>query len=47
MHPLWVIKPETVEEYSYTWGFSDVGWASVLAAYGLVGFILGDVIPAL
>jgi hypothetical protein len=40
MHPLWVIKPLTVEENIYAWGFSDVGWASVLAAYGLVGFIL-------
>lgn len=40
MHPLWVVKPETVEENIYAWGFSDVGWASVLAAYGLIGFIL-------
>lgn len=40
MHPLWVVKPETVEENIYAWGFSDVGWASVLTAYGLVGFIL-------
>lgn len=40
MHPLWVVKPETVEENIYAWGFSDVGWASVLAAYGLFGFIL-------
>ncbi len=40
MHPLWVVKPVTVEENIYAWGFSDVGWASVLAAYGLVGFLL-------
>ncbi|NOS83775.1 MAG: hypothetical protein HOP31_01440 [Ignavibacteria bacterium] len=40
MHPLWVLKPETVEESIYAWGFSDVGWASVLTAYGLVGFIM-------
>lgn len=40
MHPLWVIRPETQEEVIYIWGFSDVGWASVLTAYGLVGFIL-------
>ncbi len=40
MHPLWVIKPVTVEENLYAWGFSDVKWASVLAAYGAIGFIL-------
>lgn len=40
MHPLWVVKPVTVEENIYAWGFSDVGWASVLTAYGLIGFIL-------
>ncbi len=40
MHPLWIIRAETVEENIYAWGFSDVGWASVLAGYGLVGFIL-------
>ena len=40
MHPMWVIRAETVEENIYAWGFSDVRWASVLAAYGLVGFIL-------
>lgn len=40
MHPMWVIKPLTVEENIYAWGFSDTGWASVLAAYGLIGFIL-------
>ncbi|MCC6865625.1 MAG: hypothetical protein IT280_05635 [Ignavibacteria bacterium] len=41
MHPLWVIRPETEEETIYAWGFSDVGWASLLAAYGIVGFLLG------
>ncbi len=40
MHPMWVIRAETVEENIYAWGFSDVRWASVLAAYGLVGFLL-------
>ncbi len=40
MHPFWVVRPETVEENIYAWGFSDVGWASVLTAYGLIGFIL-------
>jgi hypothetical protein len=40
MHPMWVIKPVTEEEALYTWGFSDVKWAGVLAAYGLVGFLL-------
>lgn len=40
MHPMWVIKAETVEENIYAWGFSDVRWASILAAYGLSGFIL-------
>ncbi len=40
MHPMWVIKAVTVEESFYTWGFSDVRWASILAAYGAIGFIL-------
>ena len=40
MHPLWVVKAVTVEESQYAWGFSDVGWAGVLAAYGAVGFLL-------
>ena len=40
MHPLWVVSPLTVEETIYAWGFSDVGWASVLVAYGLIGFTL-------
>ncbi|MEO8513379.1 MAG: O-antigen ligase family protein [Ignavibacteria bacterium] len=43
MHPLWVLKPETVEESIIAWGFSDVGWASVLTAYGLIGFLLAAI----
>jgi hypothetical protein len=43
MHPMWVIKPETAEESIYAWGFSDIRWAGVLAAYGLIGFILAIV----
>ena len=40
MHPMIVIAPLTYEENNYAWGFSDVRWASLLAAYGLVGFLL-------
>lgn len=40
MHPMWVLAPVTVEESMYEWGFSDVRWASVLAAYGAIGFLL-------
>jgi len=40
MHPLWVIKPLTNEENIIAWGFSDIRWASVLAAYGVIGFLL-------
>jgi hypothetical protein len=40
MHPLWVVKPETVEESIYAWGFSDVKWASILAAYGITGIAI-------
>jgi hypothetical protein len=40
MHPLWVVSPLTVEENIYAWGFSDIGWASVLVAYGIIGFTL-------
>lgn len=43
MHPMWVIKPMTEEENLYAWGFSDVKWASVLAAYGILGFSLAIV----
>lgn len=43
MHPMWVIKATTVEENIYAWGFSDIGWASVLAAYGIVGFAMAVV----
>lgn len=40
MHPMWVIKAITEEENIYAWGFSDVRWASVLAAYGIIGFLV-------
>lgn len=40
MHPMIVTTPVTVEEANYSWGFSDVRWTSMLAAYGLVGFLL-------
>lgn len=40
MHPMWVYRPETQEEAKYYGGFSDVRWTSVLAAYGLIGFLL-------
>jgi hypothetical protein len=40
MHPLWVIRPVTERESIYYWGFSDIKWAGVLAAYGLIGFLL-------
>jgi hypothetical protein len=38
MHPMWVIKAVTEQENIYAWGFSDVRWASVLTAYGIIGF---------
>jgi hypothetical protein len=40
MHPMIVIKPETTEELLYAWGFSDVRWSAILAAYGLAGFLI-------
>ncbi len=40
MHPLWVYRPETQQEKQYYTAFCDVVWPSVLAAYGVVGFIL-------
>lgn len=40
MHPMWVVKPESREEQIYYGAFCDVVWPSVLAAYGIVGFIL-------
>ncbi|MCI0450121.1 MAG: hypothetical protein L0Y79_10135, partial [Chlorobi bacterium] len=40
MHPMIVIKPATSEELIYAWGFSDVRWSAILAAYGLTGFII-------
>jgi hypothetical protein len=40
MHPMWVVGAESREESLYYSAFCDVGWPSVLAAYGLVGFTL-------
>lgn len=40
MHPLWVINPVTAEESIYYWGFSDLRAAGVIAAYGLIGFLI-------
>ncbi len=40
MHPMWVYRPETQQEKIYYGAFSDVVWPSVLAAYGVMGFIL-------
>jgi hypothetical protein len=40
MHPMWVIRAVTEEEKIYVWGFSDVKWASVLAAYGISGIAI-------
>ncbi|MGA2667400.1 MAG: hypothetical protein ABSF32_00630 [Ignavibacteria bacterium] len=44
MHPFWVEqKPVTEQERLYYWGFCDLGWPAVLAAYGLVGFLLAAI----
>jgi hypothetical protein len=40
MHPFWVNRPETLEEQVYYNSFSDVTWPGILAAYGLIGFLL-------
>lgn len=40
MHPMWVIGPDSKVEAVIYGAFCDVVWPSVLAAYGLVGFIL-------
>lgn len=40
MHPMWVVEPQSREEQIYYGGFCDVVWPSVLAAYGLVGFLI-------
>lgn len=40
MHPMWVVEPTSKEEQVYYGAFCDVVWPSVLAAYGLIGFIL-------
>lgn len=47
MHPMWVIKPLTSEEVLYVAGFSDIRWASILAAYGAVGFSMAIVFQIL
>jgi hypothetical protein len=39
MHPMIVLKPTTTQEVIYAWGFSDVRWSALLAAYGIVGFL--------
>jgi hypothetical protein len=44
MHPMWVYRPESFEEVIYYSAFSDVGWTSVLTAYGLVGFAIALII---
>lgn len=44
MHPFWVEnRPQTEQEALYYWGFCDLGWSAVLAAYGLVGFLLAAI----
>jgi hypothetical protein len=40
MHPMWVYRPESLEEARYYAAFSDVYWPSVLAAYGAIGLLL-------
>jgi len=44
MHPMWVVKPESREEAVYYSAFCDVTWPSVLAAYGLIGFMLACIL---
>lgn len=44
MHPMWVVKPETREEMLCYSAFCDVGWPSVLAAYGLVGLLIAIIL---
>jgi hypothetical protein len=40
MHPMWVIAPVTEQESIYYWGFADLRGPGILAAYGLIGFLL-------
>jgi hypothetical protein len=40
MHPFWVVAPVTNEECVYAWGLSDIRWTGVLAAYGIIGFLI-------
>jgi len=44
MHPMWVVRPESREETIYYSAFCDVGWPAVLAAYGLIGFLLAAIL---
>ncbi len=46
MHPMWVVRAETHEEQLYYNAFSDVAWPSVLAAYGIIGFLITAVFQA-
>lgn len=43
MSPMWVYRPESFEEQVYYNAFCDVVWTGVLAAYGIVGFILAAI----
>jgi len=40
MHPMWVVRAESYEEQVYYNAFCDVSWPAILAAYGLIGFVL-------
>ena len=40
MHPMWVESPQSYEEYLYYIAFCDAGYMAVIAAYGLIGFLL-------
>jgi len=44
MHPMWVVGPQSKEEILYYSAFCDVGWPGVLAAYGLIGFVLAIIL---
>ncbi len=39
-HPMWVLGPDSREEAIIYGAFCDVSWPSVLAAYGLIGFLI-------
>ena len=40
MNPMWVYRPDSFEEQVYYNAFCDVVWTGVLAAYGIIGFLL-------